>query len=264
MQPIDMLPFDCWNCAGHPTTFEGHALPTDGDWVGFLRVAAKGAYNNQRDGGPLQWVTRLVVARPELRAAICGAWAELLGDDDDDIREQAMELADGLSWELAEPFLSVIERDYDRLRATRSSVATTRSLLGVAINHVYGLVLNARVPPSLARRFAALTDRNDGWPTSLVLALRGDFDYALQHLLQALAQMTPAEIRSFAFGMVGNGPPSTERGFEVVAQAPATTRDLFAAAVRDLEENDPVADMLREPKKPSHWPELARRLGVAP
>jgi hypothetical protein len=244
-------------------TFEGRELPT-GSWTTFLRNAAKQPYDEMRDARPLQWVTRLLQAHPESKSAVCAAWAQLLGDDDDGVREQAIELVTGLPCDLGGTLAKTIERDHERLARVRASGDTAKSLLGLSVFQLHMLGPTIPISPSAARMLANIERVDDGWPWSLVLALRGDFAASLPRLVPALQRMDRTQIASVAQAMVLNGPPSTERGFEEVARAPVAVRDPFVAAVRDLEETDAMADLLGEARAPSRWPEFARRLGVAP
>lgn len=252
--------------------------------VARLREAAKQGVVERGDAGnfsPFDWVARWYASDPGARDRIDDAYVALLTAEDP-LPQLVLEQVGKM------PARSFLPRLYGAIEgrcaelAARADTTRTdgRSLLGsiVATAAVMGKVVRPSLP--LAHELAAVVRREDGWPTSLLLALPGDVAGLLPRVTRTLAELDDGQLRDFVNGMIADGPPWTDVVFREIARGPTEVRDRVAGAVRQftdaMEESraalaamqfdDPELQALARAgaEKPNPWPEFAARLGVDP
>ena len=262
--------------------FESHELPDDGDLVPLLRKVATQGFVERGDVGdfsPFDWVARLYEAHPEWRDRVDDAYATLLTAEDPlpkFVLDQVQKM----------PVRSFLPRLYKAIEGRCAKLAarvdTTRtdgrSLLGSIVNTA--AIMNKSVHPSvaLAHELAAIDRPEDGWPSTLRLALPGDVRGLLPRVTSALKQFDDEQLYDFVNGMVADGPPWTDAVFDAIGRGPTDVRDRVAKAVRrstdeieqarsamammDFDDPEVQAYVRAAQAKPNPWPEYAVRLGV--
>lgn len=262
--------------------FESHELPDDGDLAPLLRQVATQGFVERGDVGdfsPLDWVARLYEAYPEWRDRVDEAYATLLTAEDPIptfVLDQVKKM----------PVRSFLPRLYRAIEGRCAELAarvdTTRtggrSLLGSIVNTaaMMGKIVHPSV--TLAHELAAIDRPEDGWPSSLRLALPSDVQGLLPRVTTALKQLDDDQLYDFVNGMVADGPPWTVVVFDEISRGPTDLRDRVARAVRrstdeieqaraamammDLDDPEVQAYVGAAAEKPNDWPEYALRLGV--
>lgn len=262
--------------------FESHELPADGDLVPLLRQVASQGFVERGDVGdfsPFDWVARLYEAYPEWRDRVDDAYATLLTAEDPlpkFVLDQVQKM----------PVRSFLPRLYSAIEGRCAELAarvdTTRtdgrSLLGSIVSTAAMMTNAAHPSVALAHELAAIGRPEDGWPSSLRLALPSDVRGLLPRVTTLLKQLGDEQLYDFVNGMVADGPPWTDVVFEEIGRGPTNVRDRVARAVRrstdEMEEargamsmmdfDDPeVQGYVRAAaQKPNPWPEYAMRLGL--
>jgi hypothetical protein len=262
--------------------FESHDLPDDGDLVPLLRQVAKQGFDERGDVGdfsPFDWVARLYEAHPEWRDRVDDAYATLLTADDP-LPKFVLDQVKKMPVRSFLPRLyKAIEGHTAQLAARADSTRTDgRSLLGSIVNTAAMMSRAASPSRALAHELAAITRPEDGWPSSLRLALPGDVQGLLPRVTSTLKQLDEAQLYDFVNGMVADGPPWTDVVFEAIGRGPKDVRDRVAHAVRrstdEIEQARSAMSMMdfdgpevqayvnAARDKPNPWPEYAARLGV--
>jgi hypothetical protein len=262
--------------------FESHELPDDGDLVPLLRQVATQGFDERGDVGdfsPFDWVARLYESHPEWRDRVDDAYVTLLTAEDPlpkFVLDQVKKM----------PVRSFLPRLYRAIEGRCAELAgradTTRtdgrSLLGSIVHTAAMMGKSTHPSASLAHELAAFDRPEDGWPSTLQLALPGDVKGLLPRVLSVLKQLDDARLYELVNGMVADGPPWTDVVFDEIGRGPKDLRDRVARAVRrstdemegardamsmmDFDDPEVQAYARAAASKPNPWPEYAARLRV--
>ncbi|MCS6915435.1 MAG: hypothetical protein RMK29_07565 [Myxococcales bacterium] len=219
--------------------FEGRDIGDDGDLAPLLRAEALRPidmpHGDEGDHRPLHWVRRLLAAHPELTARITDAYLRLLRDPDPRVFIEVLEHLAAYPVYVVPQLYELIAECGSELRRLRDPSRTDgRSLLGTLVETLRNMIHRGPPPKEAAQFLAEVQDPQDGWPTSLLLALPADLPGLVPRLLATLQRLDDNQLARFARGMALYGPPLTEQGLEAIGRGPGPLRDRFAAALRDF------------------------------
>lgn len=238
--------------------FEGRTIPDDGDLAPLLRAEALRPIDmplgDEGDHRPLHWVRRLLATHPEITPRVTEAYLRLLRDPEPRVFLEVLEHLAAYPVHAVPQLYELIAEWGNKLRQVRDPDRTDgRSLLGTLVNTLRNMTHRGPPPMEAARLLAELQKPEDGWPTSLMLALPADLPGLVPRLLATLQALDDQELARFARGMALYGPPLADQGLEAIGQGPVPIRDRVAAALRKF---------YCEPEDAPRLVVLLRRLGV--
>lgn len=253
------FPANKCNSLNYAMIFEGRDIPDDGDLAPLLRAEALGCnwempHGDEGDHRPLHWVRRLLAAHPEITPRVTDAYLRLLRDPDPRVFLEVLEHLAAYPVDVVPQLYELIAEGGQKLRLVRDPERSDgRSLLGTLVNTLRNLIHRGPPPQEAARLLAELQNPEDGWPTSLMLALPADLTGLMPRFLATLQMLDDDQLARLARGMVLYGPPLVDQALEAIGQGPVPIRDRFAATLRNF---------YGEPEDAPRLGVLLRRLGI--
>ena len=247
----------------------------------FLRAAAGETFvDPQSDVGDLfalDWLARLMKARPDLIDPLKDAAVKLISEGDPIVALRLLEVCGrwpgGVSTQLEATL-----KHADTLRTVRDpSSSIERSLLGRIVEEICRGVSSV-VGPDAAAQLSTITERKHGYPKSRLLAWLADPSKI--DLSQLVGSARDAELHWIASAIYRAGEPTLEKALEQLARGEEGPRSKMAAAWRQiLEEIEQTAvafqKLSSEKTYPSHvqaaidralegktWEKIRARLGL--
>lgn len=263
--------------------FEGHDVPDHGDLAPFIREQILGrsiaSMSDTGDFSTLEWVERLARQSEAMAKRVADGYATLLEDDDPVVVSRIIDDGHRLPTDFASPLMRRIEEHSEALAQARDpSRFDGTTLLGTAIE---ALDRMGKRPysQSLVRILGKISRPEDGWPTSLRMALSFDPYPHLPQLVSVVGKLDDEALAAFAGAMVAGGPPLTTIAFDAIGRGPLDVRQRFGAAVRAfvrqteeagrvLFQSGALAKLPPElhakavAPRPDAWPEFAARLQI--
>lgn len=188
-------------------------MPPTGPLTAWLRYEAQHPreYGGHRDGDYLTmfWLAEWLREAPLDMDRVLAAVEELLGEGDARVSSNLLEAArcgpPSICWAVAcaiglhAPILA---------KQADPASAPTRSLLATAVRSALGVLIvgsrdEARIIPAAALDVLwGITERDEGWPTSVEIGLAADYPRFAPLLVPTLAKLRDDEAKGFVLGVV--------------------------------------------------------------